>query len=193
MAVERLPVVILPSGRVPGRVLLVLPILEARRRRNRDEIAKKGSRLEGFGMCVKYRPKGGIRGDLGGPGAPRRGLEGGRATRAPGALVAPLRLSFGFLEVSGMLIFYIYFQYLFSPSHFDEDDKSLTNIYFVVRNPSWSGLVSRHSPLYHDTFEGGLQLGIQIEGLSGEMEDRATQPCESTHSLVFYLPLPSPN
>ena len=49
MVVERLPVVILPSGRVPGRVLLVLPILEARRRRNRDEIAKKGSRLEGFG------------------------------------------------------------------------------------------------------------------------------------------------
>jgi len=29
MVVERLPVVILPSGRVPGRVLLVLPILEA--------------------------------------------------------------------------------------------------------------------------------------------------------------------
>ena len=29
MVVERLPVVILPSGRVPGRVLLVLPILGA--------------------------------------------------------------------------------------------------------------------------------------------------------------------
>ena len=29
MVVERLPVVILPSGRVPGRVLLVLPIVEA--------------------------------------------------------------------------------------------------------------------------------------------------------------------
>ena len=28
MVVERLPMVILPSGRVPGRVLLVLPILE---------------------------------------------------------------------------------------------------------------------------------------------------------------------
>ena len=70
MVVERLPVVILPSGRVPGRVLLVLPILEARRRRNRDEIAKKGSVLEGFGTRVKYMPKGGISGDLGGPGAP---------------------------------------------------------------------------------------------------------------------------
>src|SRR3954465_2236764 len=73
MVVEKLPVVILPSGRVPGRVLLALPILEARRRRNRDEIAKKGSRLEGFGTCVKYRPKGGIRGDRGAPGPPPPG------------------------------------------------------------------------------------------------------------------------
>ena len=70
MVVEKLPVVILPSDRVPGRVLLVLPILEARRRRNRDEIAKKGSRLEGFGTRYKYMPKGGISGGSGGPGAP---------------------------------------------------------------------------------------------------------------------------
>src|SRR4051812_16308538 len=110
MVVEKLPMVILPSGRVPGRVLLALPILEARRRRNRDEIAKKGSRPEGFETCFKYRPKGDVRGHLGCPGAPpRRGQEGGRATRAPGALVAPLRLSFGVLEGSGTLIFYIFF------------------------------------------------------------------------------------
>src|SRR3954464_846009 len=51
-------------------VLLALPILEARRRRNRDEIAKKGSRPEGFETRVKYRPKGDVRGLLGGPGAP---------------------------------------------------------------------------------------------------------------------------
>src|SRR3954462_3724097 len=70
MVVEKVPVVILPSGRVPGRVLLALPILEARRRRNRDEIAKKGSRLKGFGTRVKYRPKGDVRGHLGGPGDP---------------------------------------------------------------------------------------------------------------------------
>src|SRR4051812_7007499 len=70
MVVEKLPVVILPSGRVLGRVLLALPILEARRRQNRDEIAKKGSPLEGFGTCVKYRPKGDVRGHLGCPGAP---------------------------------------------------------------------------------------------------------------------------
>src|SRR3954462_15124716 len=76
MAVEKLPVVIIPSGRVPGRVLLVLPILEAWRRRNRDEIAKKGSVLEGFGTRGKYMPKGVTRGGEGGPGAPRRGQEG---------------------------------------------------------------------------------------------------------------------
>ena len=82
MVLERLPVVILPSGRVPGRVLLVLPILEARQRRNRDEIAKKGSVPEGFGTRCKYMPKGGIRGGLGGPGAlaarPRGGAPPGR-------------------------------------------------------------------------------------------------------------------
>src|SRR4051812_44169864 len=82
MVVEKLPVVILPSGRVPGRVLLALPMLEAQRRRNRDEIAKKGSRLEGFGMCVKYRPKGDVRGHLGGPGAPRAA----RGAAPPGRL-----------------------------------------------------------------------------------------------------------
>src|SRR3954469_17610958 len=76
MVVEKLPVVILPSGRVLGRVLLALPILEARRRRNRDEIAKKGSVLEGFGMRVKYRPKGASAETWGAqapPGAARRG------------------------------------------------------------------------------------------------------------------------
>src|SRR3954471_8997629 len=108
MVVEKVPVVILPSGRVPGRVLLALPILEARRRRNRDEIAKKDSRPEGFEMCFKYRPKGDVRGLLGGPGAPPA-RPGGHTTRAPRALVAPLWLSFGVLEGSGTLIFYIFF------------------------------------------------------------------------------------
>ena len=49
MVVEKLPEVIPPSGRVPGRSLPMVPILEALRRRNRGEIAKKGSVLEGFG------------------------------------------------------------------------------------------------------------------------------------------------
>src|SRR3954463_13578585 len=83
MVEEKLPEVIPPSGRVPGRVLLVLPILEARRRRNRGEIAKKGSVPEGFSSRGINRRKGAARG---GPGAlappPWRG-------QAPGRLGAP--------------------------------------------------------------------------------------------------------
>src|SRR3954471_16201770 len=48
MVMEKLTEVNPPSGRVPGRSLLALPILEARRRRNRGEIAKNGSVLRGF-------------------------------------------------------------------------------------------------------------------------------------------------
>jgi len=76
MAVEKLPVVILPSGRVPGRVLLALPILEARRRRNRDEIAKKGSpsRVSGRGLNIGQRVTSeGTWGAQAPPGAARRG------------------------------------------------------------------------------------------------------------------------
>src|SRR4051812_48010746 len=114
MVVEKVPVVILPSGRVPGRVLLALPILEARRRRNRDAIVEKGSRPEGFETCFKYTPKGGVGRPQGGPGAPPARPRGGRATRAPRPLVAPLRLSFGVPEGSGTLIFYIFFPEFFS-------------------------------------------------------------------------------
>src|SRR3954470_21021283 len=87
MVVEKVPVVILPSDRVPGRVLLALPILEARRRRNRDEIAKKGSRPEGFETCFKYRPKGGVGRLLGGPRRPAARPRGGgrhQGASAPG-------------------------------------------------------------------------------------------------------------
>src|SRR6187399_1466731 len=70
MVVEKLPVVVLPSGRVPGRVLLMLPILEALRRRNRGEITKKGSVLQGFGMRGIYMRRGATRGGAGAPGAP---------------------------------------------------------------------------------------------------------------------------
>src|SRR3954468_6947948 len=85
MVVEKVPVVILPSGRVPGRVLLALPILEARRRRNRDAIMEKGSRPEGFETCFKYTTKGGGGTAQGGPGAPRGRLGGGGAA-PPGRL-----------------------------------------------------------------------------------------------------------
>src|SRR3954467_2229142 len=113
VVVEKVPVVILPSGRVPGRVLLALPILEARQRRNRDEIAKKGSRLEGFGTSVKYRPKGDVRGHLGGPGAPLARTGGGSRHHGASGPGGPLQLSFGVLEGSGTLIFYIFFPEFF--------------------------------------------------------------------------------
>src|ERR1041385_7649455 len=61
MVERRLPEVGPPSGRVPGRGLLVLPISEARRR-NRGEIAKKGSVLEGFSSRRIYRRRGGSQG-----------------------------------------------------------------------------------------------------------------------------------
>src|ERR1041385_3925938 len=59
-----------PSDRVPGRGLLVLPILEARRRRNRGEITKKGSVLEGFGTRERYIGEGGQPGGTRGTGGP---------------------------------------------------------------------------------------------------------------------------
>src|ERR1044071_8077367 len=69
--VERsLPEVVPPSVRVPGRSLLVLPISEARRRRNRGEITKKGFVFEGFPRRRIYRRRGAARGATGGPGAP---------------------------------------------------------------------------------------------------------------------------
>src|ERR1041385_2185293 len=95
MVERRLPEVGPPSGRVPGRGLLVLPISEARRRRNRGEIVKKGYVLEGFSSRRIYRRRGAARGPTRGPGAPWRGQALGRATRAPGPLVVALWLHSG--------------------------------------------------------------------------------------------------
>ena len=95
MVVEKLPEVIPPSGRVPGRSLLMLPILEALRRRNRGEIAKKGSPLRVSGMREIYRRRGAARGPPGSPGAPPARPRGGRAPWPPGQQVGPPRSSFG--------------------------------------------------------------------------------------------------
>ena len=57
MVVEKLPVVILPSGRVPGRVLLVLPILEAAAVAEQRWDREKSSCSEGYGGPFKYMPK----------------------------------------------------------------------------------------------------------------------------------------
>src|SRR3954465_11263754 len=86
MVEENLPEVVPPSGRVPGRGLLVLLILEARRRRNRGEIVKKGSVSEGFSSRGINRRKGAARGGTGAPGAPWHGQGPGRSLWPPGPL-----------------------------------------------------------------------------------------------------------
>ena len=80
MVVEKLPVVILPSGRVPGRVLLVHPILEAAAAAEQRWDCEKGSCSEGFGGPSKYMPKGGTGRASGGPGAPPARPRGGAPT-----------------------------------------------------------------------------------------------------------------
>src|SRR3954462_14707630 len=86
MAMEGLPEVIPPSGRVPGQHLLAAPILKQRRRRDRQEIGKKTCILRITTLGGIYRR----RGHPGGHKGPRRVLALGRATRAPGSLVVAL-------------------------------------------------------------------------------------------------------
>src|SRR4051794_26926814 len=69
MVVEKLPEVNPPSGRVPGRVILALLFLQARRRRNRGENRDAGKLPRVFGTGCKYRPKEGTRGGGPRPGA----------------------------------------------------------------------------------------------------------------------------
>ena len=57
MAMEKLPEMNPPSGKVPGQGLLAATIFK-RRRRNREGVGKKGSALRVFGARGKYRPKG---------------------------------------------------------------------------------------------------------------------------------------
>src|SRR4051795_1611192 len=95
MVVEKLPEVVPPSGRVLGRGLLVLPILEARRRRNRGEIAKKGSVPEGFTSRGINRRRGQPEVDQGPQAPPWHGLGGGCAKCPPRPPLAPLGPHFG--------------------------------------------------------------------------------------------------
>src|SRR4051812_43510336 len=70
MVKEKLPEVNPPSDRVSGRGLLAVPILEARRRRNRGEIAKKGHVFQCFPSRIIYMQKGAARRATRGPGGP---------------------------------------------------------------------------------------------------------------------------
>ena len=109
MVVEKLPVVVLPSGRVPGRVLLVLPILEAAAAAEQRWDREKSSSLEGFGARAIYMQKGVTRGGGGAPGAPWRGQGWGRARWPPGPPLAPLWPIFG----SSRSFLYADFSYIF--------------------------------------------------------------------------------
>src|SRR3954471_14496615 len=80
MAMEGLPEVVPPSGRVPGQLLLAAPILK-RRRRYREEFGIKRSILGVSSAGAKYRPKGAPRGATRQPG--------GQPARPRGACQAP--------------------------------------------------------------------------------------------------------
>ena len=64
------------------------------------------SRVSGDALNICQR---GASAEPRGAQAPPGAAQGGRAARAPGALVPPPRLSFGRMVVSGTLIFYIIF------------------------------------------------------------------------------------
>src|SRR3954469_15979933 len=113
MVVEKVLVVILPSGRVPGEFSWRSRSWKRggggteMRSRKRVPLSRVLGRVLNIGQRVTSE------GTWGAQAPPRRGQEGGRATRAPGALVASLRLSFGVLEGSGTLIFHIFFPEFF--------------------------------------------------------------------------------
>ncbi|KAI4972152.1 hypothetical protein ZWY2020_003077 [Hordeum vulgare] len=95
MAVEKLPEVNPPSSRVPGRVLLTLPISEALRWRNDEEIRDSGSDGRVSYRRGKYKPKEGTIGGGTHPGdlwARQRARPRGEAAWAsPGSPLAHLR------------------------------------------------------------------------------------------------------
>src|ERR1043165_4412233 len=95
MAMDGLPEGVSPSGRVPEQLLQAASILKRRRRRNREEFAKKGSV---FGVSTprgKYRRRG-RRGDpQGSQEGARRGPGWGRARDPFGSLVVAPLPSFG--------------------------------------------------------------------------------------------------
>src|SRR4051812_1006341 len=66
------------------------PVLKRRRRRNREDIGKRGSSFRVSSTRSKFRRKGAAMGATRGPGTPGRDHPPGPATRAPGDLVGPL-------------------------------------------------------------------------------------------------------
>src|SRR3954465_1714257 len=86
MAMDGLPKVVSPSGRVPEQLLQAAPILKRRRRRNREVFTKKGSCLGVSTPRGIYRRRGASRGPTGQPGGhPARP----RVGAVPGTLLTP--------------------------------------------------------------------------------------------------------
>ena len=110
--VEKFPELNPPSGRVPGRGLLTLPISEEPRRRNDGEICDSRYDDRVFGRRGKYRPKEGTRGGgphpgglVARPGGGRRRVAAWASRGSPLAQLMPR-------EAFVMLIF-IYFLVIF--------------------------------------------------------------------------------
>src|SRR3954469_5275158 len=99
-----------PSRQGAGTGILVPRSLMAMAAEIGIASGEKGSRIRVSSTDVKYMPKGVTRGGQGSPGPPTARPRGGGAGRPPGAPVGPLRPSFGVLEGSGTLIFYIFFR-----------------------------------------------------------------------------------
>ena len=97
MAMQGLPEVVPPSGRVLGQLLLAAPILK-RRWRYREDFVNSRSILGVSSAGAKYKPKGAPRGATGHPGGQLARPMGARARHPPGPLVVALP---SFLGVSG--------------------------------------------------------------------------------------------
>ena len=95
MAMEGLPEVVPPSGRVSGQLLLEAPILKWWPRLCREEFGNNKSILGVSSVGAKYRPRGAPRGAPGRQEGRQRALPPDRATRAPGHLVVALWPHFG--------------------------------------------------------------------------------------------------
>src|SRR3954469_22476395 len=90
MAMESLPEVVPPSGRVPGQLLQAAPILKRWRRRYREENGNNRSILGVSSAGTKYRPRGAPRGPQGSQVGARRALGWGRARDPSGVRVVAL-------------------------------------------------------------------------------------------------------
>src|ERR1041384_2990844 len=109
MAMDGLPEGISPSGRVPEQLLQAAPILKRRRRRNREEFAKKGSVLGVSTPRGKYRRRGVSRGPTRKPGGllarPRVGPRQGLLVSGGGPPLPPSVIPEGSLTLIFNIIF----------------------------------------------------------------------------------------